>query len=163
MWAFKLNFLLVLGLMSSAIAAPIVIKDYGGRDSGVPTQEVVMREYQKHAPVASHVNFNPYPIVSKVQAGKLDAPIRLRVPVVKPLFFLGNDALSRQWVDKNKQYLLSIRASGYATNLQNEDELLALREWAKPLGIAPMPLDQAAQVFGIPVYPVLIYQETVKQ
>lgn len=156
--------LIALPMMAPKVfAAPIVIKDYGGRDSGVPSEEAVLREYQKTATEAPALDFNPFPIVSKIQQGRLEHPIRLRVPVEKPLFFIGNDAQSRQWLAKNKQYLLSVGASGYATNLQTEAELIDLQEWAKPLSVAPMPLDQAAELFGIPVYPVLMIDESAKQ
>lgn len=144
-------------------AAPIVIKDYGGRDSGVPSEEEVLRAYQQNAQPAPPIDFNPFPIRSKIGPGVLQKPLKLRVPIEKPLFFIGNDPRSRDWVSKNKQYLLSIGATGYATNLQSESELTDIQGLAHPLGIAPMPIDAAAELFGIPVYPVLIFNESAKQ
>ncbi len=161
---YQIGFGFVLLVCSQWIdAGPIVIKDYGGRDSGVPREEDVLREYQLNAKPAPPIDFNPFPIRSKIGPGVLQKPLKLRVPIEKPLFFVGNDPRSRDWVSKNKQYLLSIGATGYATNLQSESELTDIQGLAHPLGIAPMPLDAAAELFGIPVYPVLIFNESAKQ
>ena len=63
------------------------------------------------------------------------------------------------WAQQNKQYLLNIGAAGYATNLISEQQFIDLQNQIKPLPLAPMPLDQVAELFGIPVYPVLLFKE----
>lgn len=143
-----------------AAADPIVIADHGGTPTGVPTYETVRQEYLNSAPVVPQEQaFNPYPILSEIKPGKLARPLKAKAPIDTPLFFIGPDDFSVNWAQQNKQYLLNIGAAGYATNLISEQQFIDLQNQIKPLPLAPMPLDQVAELFGIPVYPVLLFKE----
>ena len=145
-------------------AEPIVIKDYGGtRASGVPGKadlDAFVREQKTKRP---NVRFNPYPVRSAITAGELDGPIAHKLPVVQPFFILGDDDFSVSWAQKNKQYLLHSGAQGYATNLATEAAFKRLKAELAPLPLAPMTVDEIAQILHIPHYPVLITAQKADQ
>lgn len=149
------------------LAAPIVIKDYGGTSTDVPSMQALRDAYAEGAPDHNSIQpqkpINPFPMLTKVQPGVLQAPVRLAARTPKPLFIVGADELSLRWFERNKQYLLSVQATGYAVNIVSENQLLQLSNRLAPLQAVPLPLDEAAQKLGIPVYPVLIIGNEIKQ
>lgn len=151
-------------LSAIAHAEPLVISDYGGRASGVPNQ-VMVKKTQGNMPQRSVGVLKVYPVLSALHPGYINEPIPLKVPQPKaqPFFIVGNDEFSRDWIEKNKDYLLEIKAQGLATNIQNESILMSLKSWAHPLDIVAIPVDEIAQILNIPVYPVLITGEEIAQ
>lgn len=163
------NFLAAIGMPVLIVSAwchaePIVISDYGGRASGVPNQEMV-RKIQGQMPQRSVGVLKVYPVLSGMRPGYIDEPIPLQVPQpkAKPFFIVGNDEFSRDWIEKNKEYLLEIRAQGLATNIESEAVLKDLQAWAHPLDVIAIPVDEIAEVLNINVYPVLITGEEIAQ
>jgi integrating conjugative element protein (TIGR03765 family) len=157
-----------LVISASVQAGPIVIKDYGGTATDVPSAQALRDAYERERPkqvadIPPQKPINPFPVRSHVQPGVLNAPVRLQATTPQPLFILGPDALSLRWFERNKQYLLSVRATGYATNVESQAQLNQLNARLAPLSAVPLPLDEPAQKLGIPVYPVLIIGHEIKQ
>lgn len=154
----------ILCLSTFSHAEPIVISDYGGRASGVPHKDMV-KKIQGQMPARSVGVLKVFPVVSALRPGYIDEPIPLQVPQPKaePFFIVGNDEFSRDWIEKNKAYLLEIKAQGLATNIQSESVFKELKAWAHPLDIVAIPVDEIAQVLNINVYPVLITGEEIAQ
>ena len=156
-------------LFSAAVqAGPIVIKDYGGTATGVPSMQALRDAYERERPkkvtdVKPQQLVSPFPMRSRVQPGVLNAPVRLQGTTPVPLFILGADELSLRWFERNKQYLLSVRATGYAANIESQAQLNQLNARLTPLSAVPIPLDEPAKQLGIPVYPVLIIGNEIKQ
>ena len=73
--------------------------------------------------------------------------------ITQTLFIVGADELSLRWFERNKQYLLSLGAAGYAVNIDSQAQLDQLNARLAPLIAAPLPLDEPAKQLGIPVYP----------
>ena len=159
-------FMLLLLMTSIASAEPIVIRDYGGRDSGVPNKESMM-QLARETPAKPQAfdDAARYPIRSSLRTGYLDQPQKLRNPVkgVQPFFIIGNDEFSRDWLEKNKHYLVKIGAQGLATNINNKSIFLELEKLAKPLPLVALPVDEIAQILAIQVYPVLVTGEEIAQ
>ncbi len=160
-------FFMLLILMGQAVCAePIVIRDYGGRDSGVPTKESMMQlAREMPAKPQAFDDTARYPIRSSLRPGYLDQPQKLRNPVkgVQPFFIISNDEFSRDWLEKNKHYLVKIGAQGLATNINNKSIFLELEKLAKPLPLVALPVDEIAQILTIEVYPVLVTGEEIAQ
>ncbi len=161
---------ILAGLLSAAAAqaGPIVIKDYGGTATDVPSIETLREAYERERPrsaaqVPPQKPINPFPMRSHVQPGILNAPVRLQGTSPKPLFIIGADELSLRWFERNKQYLLSVKAAGYAVNMESQSQLDQLNARLAPFSAAPLPLDEPAKQLGIPVYPVLIIGNEIKQ
>lgn len=158
----------VVGALSVSVichAKPIAISDYGGRASGVPDIELIKNTTQITAQRPSVGVLKKFPVLSDMRPGYLNAPIALQTPQprAEPFFIIGDDEFSRDWIKKNKTYLLEITAQGLATNIQNESILNELKAWVHPLDIIAIPVDDIAQALNINVYPVLITGEEIAQ
>jgi len=153
--------------VARVMASPIVVKDYGGTPTDVPSIEALREAYQYKKPglkdIPPQKPIDPFPVRTRVQPGVLDAPVPLKSRTPKPLFIIGPDELSLRWFERNKQYLLSIHAFGYATNVENQAQMNQLNARIAPLSAVPLPLDEPAKQLGIPVYPVLIIGSEIKQ
>ena len=92
-------------------------------------------------------------IIKRVHLPELDAPI----------FLVGDDALSRQWLEANQRKLLALKAIGFVVNVEGLDRLEALREIAPELSLMPVPADYLANILHIQHYPVLIFSDHITQ
>lgn len=160
-------FLMLLLVSASNQAAPIVIKDYGGTSTGVPSVQALRDAYEQESsndmPSPPPQPISPFPVRTRVKPGVLQAPVRLAANTPTPFFIVGFDELSLRWFERNKQYLLSLKAVGYATNIDSAQQMDQLNVRLTPLQAFPLPLDEAAEKLGIPVYPVLIIGNEIKQ
>lgn len=103
------------------------------------------------------------PVVShKWSVGSVQ-PQSVKLSGAMPIFLLGVDERSRQWLADNQQKLLSLRATGLVINVQTLDELNQLRAIAPSLTLLPSPADALADRLGINRYPLLITAEGISQ
>jgi integrating conjugative element protein (TIGR03765 family) len=150
---------------ASAIAGLQTIHEGGPTVPIAPYMEPFERnEAPAQPPVAlPSITQQALPVAFPVQTtsmrpGRLSAPVRLRTPggLPAPMFIVGDDALSHQWLAANRQRLARMGASGVVANVTSLEALQALRRVAPGLPLAPAPLDSLAQDLGLGVYPVLI-------
>lgn len=145
---------------------PLVIRDYGGRDSGVPNKNSITKLAQQYS-AKPHVidKAERYPIRSSLHPGYVNKPQALREPVkgVQPFFIIGNDDFSRDWLIKNKTYLQKIGAQGLATNIDSNSIFATLEQLAAPLPLVAVPVDEIATILHLSVYPVLVTGEEIAQ
>ena len=145
---------------------PLVIRDYGGRDSGVPKKNSITKLAQQYS-VKPHLIYNAerYPIRSSLHPGYVNKPQALREPVkgAQPFFIIGNDDFSRDWLTKNKTYLQKIGAQGLATNIDSNGIFATLEKLAAPLSLVAVPVDEIATILHLSVYPVLVTGEEIAQ
>jgi len=74
----------------------------------------------------------------------------------QPLFVIGNDDLSLDWIEANKSYLLEIGARGFVVSVDTEQDWHQLREWLAPLDVKAVTGDAFNEVFGLTHYPFLL-------
>ncbi|MCG7601775.1 integrating conjugative element protein [Halomonas sp. McH1-25] len=80
-----------------------------------------------------------------------------------PLFLIGDDALSRQWLAERGDILRELNAVGLVIQVQDEQALQALRDAAQGLELRPASGDGLADRLGLSHYPVLINQHGIEQ
>ena len=76
--------------------------------------------------------------------------------LLHPIFFVGDDPISRNWLTKNKVRLQQSKASGLAVNVDNYDRFKALQQLIPGVPIAPSSADEVAKTLGIKVYPAIV-------
>lgn len=165
---FRLFLLSILLGCSSVNAELRVIADLGG-ESAVRFYEPIQPVHTPDAPV--HPNAVPstireenmLPVVShQLSVGKVQ-PRQFNLPGAAPMFLLGADDYSRQWLAQNKEKLASVSAVGLVINVQTLSELRALRAIAPELELLPAPADTLSERLGIHHYPVIISAEGISQ
>lgn len=80
-----------------------------------------------------------------------------------PIFLVGDDALSRQWLAQRGDILREMRAVGLVVQAQDLAALQALRAEAEGLELRPVSGDGLAERLGLRHYPVLISQRGIEQ
>ncbi|MBZ9559054.1 integrating conjugative element protein [Halomonas coralii] len=80
-----------------------------------------------------------------------------------PIFLIGDDDLSRQWLAQRGDVLRDMNAVGLVVQVRNEQSLQALRAEASGLELRPASGDDLAGRLGLRHYPVLISRHGVEQ
>lgn len=80
---------------------------------------------------------------------------RLRL-LPRPLFVLGADAASRDWLARRAPALRALDAVGLLVQVETPDELAAVRQLGAGLWIVPVPGSQLAVVWGLRHYPLVL-------
>lgn len=167
--AYKITFFLSILLGSHmALGELKVIADLGG-ESAVRFYEPIQPVHSENAP--QHPNAVPssvseeqmLPVVShKWTVGDVSDK-KINLSSARPIFLIGADDQSADWLRHNKSYLLSVNATGLVINVQNMAQLTALRQIEPSLELIPMPADSLAERLGIYHYPLLITSEGISQ
>lgn len=91
------------------------------------------------------------------------APRELNIPGMTPLFLVGQDLLSLQWLTEHAQALQALGASGLAVEVTDIDALQRIQATAPELPIWPVSGDDIAARLQLEHYPVLITPSTLEQ
>lgn len=164
----KLIILLFSIYSLSAFAELTVIADLGG-ESAIRFYEGIQPEHDESAPMYPNAipeivtEADMLPIVShKLTPGKV-IPISLDLTGMSPIFIIGSDDLSRQWLSQHYDRLLSQQAVGLVVNVKTLDELNQLRNLAPNLSLLPTPADDLSERLKLSHYPALITETGVYQ
>lgn len=159
--------LVCLGAVVQAQAELKVIGDFGG--------ESAVRFYEALQPDESMVQANPnsvpstlteadiLPVVShRMTPGQIQ-PVRMNLPGMLPIFLIGTDNLSKNWLHSNYDYLKKIGAMGLVVSVKTTNELNELRQLAPDLTLMPTPGDDLASRLNLAHYPALLTSEGLSQ
>ncbi|HDX0980423.1 TPA: integrating conjugative element protein [Pasteurella multocida] len=154
---------------TSTVSAELpVIADLGG-ESAVRFYEGIQPEADEstsHFPNAIPDTISEadmLPVVShRLTPGKVN-PIALDLTGMSPLFLVGVDNLSRQWLKQHYDVLLANQAVGLVVNVATLEELTALRELAPNLPLLPTSADDLSRRLKLNHYPALITETGVSQ
>jgi integrating conjugative element protein (TIGR03765 family) len=84
-------------------------------------------------------------------------------PLLKPIFLVGDDSLSRAWLRQRLPLLRQMKATGFVVNASTAPALQALRQLAPGVTLKPASGDDLGQRLQIRHYPVLITATTIQQ
>lgn len=100
-----------------------------------------------------------FPIATaSMRPGRLHAPVHLRTTrwLAAPMFIVGDDPQSRQWLVTNRDKLRRRGASGLVVNVASLDTFRSLRSVAPDVPMAPGSIEQMARQAGLSVYPLFV-------
>lgn len=165
----KLVALCVTSFLSGVCSAELkIIADFGG-ESAVrfyePIQPVHSPDAPKHpdAVPAQLTEDQLLPVVShKWSVGRVETKA-FNLPGALPMFLIGADDFSQQWLYQNREKLTKMNAMGLVINVQTVNEMRALRNIIPQLTLMPAPADTLADRLKIYHYPLLLTAEGVSQ
>lgn len=79
-----------------------------------------------------------------------------KMAAARPLFIVGADQWSLQWLQQNRDHLEAMNAAGMVVAVENEQELAMLRLAAMDLDLIAASGEVLAQELGLRHYPALI-------
>ncbi|EBY2574009.1 integrating conjugative element protein [Enterobacter hormaechei] len=89
--------------------------------------------------------------------------LALNLPGMTPLFLIGDDPLSTEWLRQHREALKNLHATGLVVNVTTLARLIALRATAPELTLLPVSADDMAKHLPITAYPVLITDKGLEQ
>lgn len=90
-------------------------------------------------------------------------PRKLNLPGMTPLFLVGQDAASVEWLSRHAQALQDLGANGLAVEVDDAQALRRIQATAPGLDIWPVSGDDIAERLELEHYPVLITPTGLEQ
>jgi|CXWL01.1.fsa_nt_gi integrating conjugative element protein (TIGR03765 family) len=92
------------------------------------------------------------------------APQTASLPFLeRPIFVIGADPLSQDWLQRYRQRLLTLKAIGLVVNVQTEAQFSLLKQLGAPLELVALSGASLASQFGFRHYPALISKSRIEQ
>lgn len=146
-------------------AEPKVLFDSGKAGSMAPYLEPLAPKKQAAAPLPPRPSINamsyglpvqtPSMTPGRVQARPIQA-LRGKMGAAQPMFLIGADRWSLQWLQRNQARLTELQAVGMIISAQHAQEVSILRRAAGGLQLIVASGEEIARTLGLRHYPVLI-------
>lgn len=111
----------------------------------------------------NQVNLSIYPIKSTNLTPGVVVSQSIDIMLPQPIFIIGDDAKSRQWLQNYEARLAQIKAQGFVVNVSNAEEMENLRQSVPDLSLYPIPGDAIANWLNLQHYPALISNHLIEQ
>lgn len=157
--------LIALFISTGANGEPVVIFD-GGNTRPMPDRlQIKQPNFQQSTPLPDIPrNFDTLPVRSPaLTPGIIQSRVIDRPGLDFPVFIVGHDKLSLEWLQHNRKQLIRHHATGIVVNVENQEQLRHLRQVADGLEINPVPGDKIARQLELARYPVLISKNRIEQ
>ncbi len=137
----------------------------------VPTQASIQQALLQASQQEGEITTAPvgnktviYPIHStKLTPGKIIAQMPLYLNLKQPIFLVGNDDFSYQWLAKNAVQLQKIHAIGFLVEAQSEQDYQQIKNLIGDIPLIPLSADAFAVAWHLNHYPVLISSHEIEQ
>lgn len=148
-----------------AAAELAVIYDSGHtKPTGIHLKEQRIQLSEVPPPEIGEISFTQYPVTAtKLSVGPVEPQAVKLPPTFQPVFIVGSDEISQQWLQINQDRLYALRAVGILTQVANAADLKALKQQFPKLVFMPMSTDAIAQYLPTKHYPVLITRDRIEQ
>ena len=80
-----------------------------------------------------------------------------------PLFVIGSDALSKQWLETRREQLIALNAVGILVSAETEKDIHDIKKLSKGLWIFPASGEDIAKELNLSHYPALISRIGIEQ
>lgn len=161
-------FLLLSGLTFQAAAALTVVADLGGEPTAPlfaaihPEENTVPPSPAVGSKALTESDLLPV-ISTRLHSGHVK-PRTMSLPGFSPpLFLIGDDPLSRHWLQQHRQRLLAAHATGLVVSVTDALQLDNLRRLAPGLTLLPVSGDDIAARLHLSAYPLLIDESGLSQ
>ncbi|CCE23781.1 PFL_4695 family integrating conjugative element protein [Methylotuvimicrobium alcaliphilum] len=158
-------FILIALFGTAANSEPVVLFDAGNTRPMPDRLQIKHPNYQQSLSLPDiPQNFDPLPVSSQaLTPGPVQARVIDRPGLDRPVFIIGYDEFSLDWLRHNLEQLKRHRATGIVVNVENPYQLRRLRQTADGLEVNPVPGDFIAKQLELKHYPVLISQHRIEQ
>lgn len=156
-----------LTAMSVALAAPVIIHDTGRGLSLAPYFEPLQDVDAGTAPtvrIPDSVADGLLPVHTPEMSPGAVAKRPLHKPeLAQPLFLIGADARSLEWLRRHRERLIQINAIGMLVEAHTLSDLQAVAAISNGLRIMPASASDIARLLELRHYPVLIAPRGIEQ
>jgi len=118
-----------------------------------PPEETTLQEKKDQLP------FNLPITTPSMQPGKATVTPKALRYLQRPLFLVGADQMSRDWLAEKRDQLVRIGAVGLLVEAKDRQEVEAVLKIAEGLRLVPASADGFATQLGLTHYPILLSKE----
>lgn len=105
-----------------------------------------------------------FPVVTtSLSPGKVITRSIALPALTRPIFLVGNDTLSQDWLAAHAGQLKQLQALGFVVQAQNATEFEHLQKQVPDLPLIPLSGDSLAAAWQLTHYPVLISAHAIEQ
>ena len=161
-----------LGSAVQAQSEPLIVIEDRGGDSALPYYEALNLQPRTSGsprielpkpPAQSFSEADLLPVhSSRLSPGTVPRRV-IEAPGLMPFFLVGEDDLSRHWLEQRAAALQELNAVGFVVNVSSGQALAALRRLAPGLTLAPVSGDDLAERLELRHYPVLVTPTGIEQ
>ncbi|AMB86029.1 hypothetical protein AWM79_12255 [Pseudomonas agarici] len=151
--------------LTANASALIVVEDRGGVSALPYYQDLVPEPAAQSAlqPTLGVRGTGAFPVRSpQLTPGETQGRL-INAPGLQPMFLVGDDESSRNWLSQHRAQLQQLQAVGLVVNVENAERFAEIRRWAGDLQVVPTPADDLAGRLGIRHYPLLITATAIQQ
>ncbi|WP_336844112.1 integrating conjugative element protein [Providencia rettgeri] len=162
--------MLLLSVCLNAQAELIVAGDYGGQPAS-PFYDAINNaqnewDSRQNTPLTLPAEVSPamvLPVRTPEMTPKLFESRQVTLPGIGALYLIGDDPLSREWLESHAEKLNAMNAVGMVVNVESDVALQELRQLAQGGLLSPMPGTDLATRLQLSHYPVLITEHELTQ
>jgi integrating conjugative element protein (TIGR03765 family) len=160
----------VMAVSFSARASLTVVGDLGGETTS-PLFDAInagkikgtgMSESLPQPPTSLSIS-DMLPVSTPEMSPGVVASRPLNLPGMPPVFVVGDDVASRQWLQQHAESLSRMQATGMVISVKDEQGLNALRQLAQGVAMVPVSGGDLARRLGLNHYPLLITATGISQ
>lgn len=162
----KLLFLIPILLCSMAYGNDglTVIYDSGNTQPLAPyLPEQVSKDISRERPKPDTALFQLPITTPSMQPGEVQTEPKSLRYLQQPLFLVGSDRMSRDWLIAKREQLIEIGAVGLLIEAQNVEQIEEMISLAKGVRLVPASAEGFASQLGLVHYPVLLSKEGWEQ
>jgi integrating conjugative element protein (TIGR03765 family) len=104
-----------------------------------------------------------YPVRSKALTPGKVISRHIQKNLSNPIFIMGDDPMSKDWLQKYHTRLAKLHAIGFVVNVSSKEAMQALANTFSGLRLLAMPADSIAKYLSLKHYPVLISEKLIEQ
>lgn len=162
--------LVLLGCALPAMAAPVVLQDQGPtrpiQEYGIPHIELPRQPLPLPAKTGGPAAIAPsFPVRTPGLTAGAFTPVTVSLPQMadRPIFIIGSDAVSRNWLARHQSRLAQINAIGILAQAEGPEDFNAMKALAGNLPLAAINAQELAQILGLSHYPALVSSGRIEQ
>jgi len=102
------------------------------------------------------------PVTSHIQAGKIERHSFQKIQLSTPLFVIGDDEQSKQWLRMHAKNMQNLHALGLVANIQTKEHLQQLEKLAG-MPLMPVNVDELSEILEVSHYPYVFESRVIWQ
>ena len=107
--------------------------------------------------------FSAFPVTSQLTLGVVQSRTLSASGLVQPIFMIGYDKTSAQWLSERYSVLKNLNALGLVVNVPTAQAMAELQTIVPDLLLQPISGDDLADSIGVKHYPILITKTSIEQ
>lgn len=164
----NISSLVVLLLSAQANANDLTVLSAGGSSASRYYESLSIQSSEKAIPPLPNIQVHDinnmmFPVKSNLTPGYVQARTINANGLAQPIFLMGYDETSIEWLQQRRTILVELNAIGLVVNVPDAEAMAYLQSLVPELMMSPVPGDDIAERIGTKHYPFLLTRNSIEQ